>query len=253
MKPYYEDNSAGVTIYNGDCREVLGALASGSVDAIVTDPPYGHSNGEDDFASRRHHVMKDGRDTKQEPIAHDSAEGMREVVEHMLREATRILTPERNAVAVWCGGGGPTPTFAWLADRMNRDGLSFFHSVIWDKRNPGVGWRFRRQHEMIMVSHRAGDRMNWNDDERVLPNILSYFPPQKRVHPNEKPVDLVKTFLAAITNAGQVIVDPFMGSGTTLVAAKAVGVRAIGIELEEKFCEVAVERLRQRELFGLES
>ena len=44
----------------------------------------------------------------------------------MLREATRILTPERNAVAVWCGGGGPTPTFAWLADRMNRDGLSFF-------------------------------------------------------------------------------------------------------------------------------
>jgi DNA modification methylase len=244
--PYYQ--SGGITIYHGDCRSVLYSLPDESVDIIWTDPPYGHGNADGDLLSRRADAVGDGIATKQVAIANDMPDTMREVVDAMLVQASRVL--KRDCCCCCCGGGGPRPTFAWLAERMDRDGLAFFHSVIWDKRNPGMGWRFRRQHEMVMVAHRRGGKLRWSEDGRSIPNILSYYPPRDRVHPNEKPIDLVLAMLDRIARPGDLIVDPFMGSGTTLVAAKQLGLRAIGIELDEDFCGVAVKRLGQSVLFG---
>jgi len=64
-------------------------------------------------------------------------------------------------------------------------------------------------------------------------------------HPTEKPIELYCSFIELFTDAGDLILDPFMGSGTTLVAAKQLGRKAIGIEIEERYCEVAVKRLAQ--------
>lgn len=126
---------------------------------------------------------------------------------------------------------------------MDSAGLSFFHSVIWDKINPGLGWRYRRQHEMVMVAHRSGGKLLWADDNVVLPNIMRYSKPRKADHPNEKPVELVARFLAAHAKKGQVVLDPFCGSGTTLVAAHRLGLNWIGIELDPKWAKLAQERL----------
>ena len=249
MKPYYEQD--GITIYHGDCLDVMASIAYGTIDVIWSDPPYGHGNADGDLLSRRAEAVGDGISSMQVAIANDKYDTMRAVVDGMLSHAARVLNPDCCCCCCCCCGGGPSPTFAWVADRMDRDGLSFFHSVIWDKRNPGMGWRFRRQHEMVMVAHRTKARLRWNKDERAVPNIMSYYPPRDRLHPNEKPLDFVKSFLSAVSQDGDLVLDPFMGSGTTLRAAKDLGRRAIGIELEEKYCEIAANRLRQGVLFGL--
>lgn len=240
MKPYYDHD--GITIYHGDCRDVLPGLVPESVTLLWTDPPYGHGNHDGDFNSR----LNAHRGIENAPIANDSPESMREVVDSALRLAVPLLRAD--CCCCCCGGGGPRPTFAWVADRLDRDGLQFFHSVIWDKRNPGLGWRFRRQHEMVMVAHRAGGKLAWADDSVAVRNVQSLMPPRNRTHPNEKPLDLVKGFIGWTTAPGDLVLDPFMGSGTTLRAAKDLGRRAIGIELEERYCEIAARRLEQEVL-----
>lgn len=244
MQPYYDH--AGITIYLGDCREILPQLPTESIDVIWTDPPYGHGNADGDLLSRRAEAVGDGRATQLVPIANDMPDTMREVVDAMLLEAARIL--KRDCCCCCCCGGGPSPTFAWVAQRMDEKGLQFFHSVIWDKKNPGMGWRFRRQHEMVMVSHRKGGRLRWADEEKKSANILRFYPPRERYHPNEKPQEMVEYFIKLVSMHGDVILDPFMGSGTTLVAAKQLGRKAIGIEIEEKYCEIAAKRLSQEVL-----
>jgi site-specific DNA-methyltransferase (adenine-specific) len=139
--------------------------------------------------------------------------------------------------------GGPRPVFAWLAERMDRGGLQFFHSVIWDKVNPGLGWRYRRQHEMLMVAHRAGGKLLWAEGAKATPNIFPLMPPRDRCHPNEKPVPLIAHFVALHTAPGQLILDPFMGSGTTGVVAAGRGRKFIGVELDPSHFETACRRI----------
>ena len=239
MKPYYSED--GITIYHADCRDVMPSLAPESVTLLWTDPPYGHSNHDGDLNSR----LNAHRGLEGQPIANDSPEAMREVLDAALALAVPLLVADCCCCCCCCCGGGPRPTFAWVADRMDRRGLSFFHSVIWNKLNPGLGWRFRRQHEMIMVAHREGGRLAWADDSLAVPNLQSLGPPRDRQHPNEKPLDLPARFIAWTTMPGDLVLDPFMGSGTTLVAAKNLVRKAIGIELDERYCEIAARRLSQ--------
>jgi DNA modification methylase len=233
----------------GDCKEVMAGFAANSVDMIWTDPPYGHNNHVGDFNAR----LNEHRGLNDTPIANDSPDLMREVVDGMLVEAARILKHDCCCCCCCGGGGGPRPTFAWLAERMDRTGLSFFHSVIWDKLNPGIGWRYRRRHEMVMVAHRTGGTVLWADDQIATPNIVRVFPPRERTHPNEKPVELPIHFIAHHAPPGALILDPFMGSGTTGVAAIRLGRKFIGIEIEQRWFDVACRRIdaeaRQGRLF----
>lgn len=98
---------------------------------------------------------------------------------------------------------------------------------------------------MIMVAHRRGGRLSWADQDVAVSNIFRERPPLDRVHPNEKPLDMVGRFIRLSTDEGDTVLDPFMGSGTTLRAAKDLGRKAVGIELEERYCEIAVKRLAQ--------
>ena len=243
MKPYYQHGA--VTIYHGDCIEVMAEMVPESIDMIWTDPPYGHGNHDGDLNGR----LNDHRGITSVPIANDCAEGMRAVVDGMLRQAARILKSDCCCCCCCCcGGGGPRPTFAWVANRMDAEGLCFFHSVIWDKINPGLGWRYRRQHEMVMISHRKGGKLAWADDARATPNIYRRSPPRVREHPNEKPLELPMHFIDLHTLPGATVLDPFLGCGTTLRAAKDLGRLAIGIELEERYCEMAALRMGQEVL-----
>ena len=240
MKPYYQD--ARVTIYHADAREIIPTIASNSLDALWMDPPFGHSNHDGDLNSR----LNEHRLIDNKPIANDSMVQMRDLLNFILIEAARILKPD--CCCCCCGGGGPRPTFAWVANRMDEQGLEFFHSVIWDKINPGLGWRFRRQHEMVMVAKRSGGKLLWGKEDRAIPNVFTCSPPRNRVHPNEKPEELVGYFLGAMMTPGQTVIDPCMGSGTTLRVAKDLGINAIGIELEESHCETAAKRMAQETL-----
>ena len=237
--PYYDED--GITIFHGDCREVMAELAAGSIRMIWTDPPYGHGNHCGDLNDQ----LNKHRGIESQPIANDTPEEFRDVMDCMLTEAVRVLADDCCCCCCCCGGGGPRPTFAWVANRMDQSGLSFFHSLIWDKINPGLGWRFRRQHEMVMVAHKTGGKLAWAGEKAAVANVLRYSPPRDRLHPNEKPLEIPSLFIDLHTGMDDTVLDPFMGSGTTLRAAKDLGRKCIGIEIEEKYCEIAVKRLAQ--------
>jgi site-specific DNA-methyltransferase (adenine-specific) len=251
MQPYYSRN--GIEIYHGDCREILPALDPESVRLLWTDPPYGHGNQDGDLqAARVRDGVKGARVRECVPIANDKPDEMRQVLDQALSLAVPLLDPCCCCCCCCCcsGGGGPNVTFAWLANRMDGGGLSFFHAVVWDKsgRGHGMGWRFRRNYEFVMVAHRSGGALAWSDHTSAVPNIVFFQPTDNTFHPNEKPVDLPSYFMDLTTSEGELVLDPFMGSGTTLRAAKDLGRRAVGIEISERYCEIAAKRLEQEVL-----
>jgi site-specific DNA-methyltransferase (adenine-specific) len=249
VKPYYEH--AGITIYHGDCRDVLPILEPASVRLLWTDPPYGHNNADGDLQSARvADGVKGARTRPVVAIANDSQGEMRSCVDAALDLALPLLLSDCCCCCCCAGGGGPTPTFAWLANRLDDRGLQFCHAVVWDKtaRGPGLGWRFRRDYEFVMVGHKSGSKLAWSNKDLATSNIMRDAPTRNHNHPTEKPASLVGRFISLTTARGELVLDPFMGSGTTLVAAKDLGRRAIGIELDERYCEIAARRLSQEVL-----
>ncbi len=240
MEPFYQDELT--TIYHGDCLEALRGIPDGAARMVWTDPPYGHGNQDGDLAARRCEL--EGRVAR--PIANDRPDEFRALLDGMLLEAARIMEPASSVCCVCtAGGGGSPPTFAWVAERMDQQGLQFFHAVVWDKTIPGLGWRYRRQYEFVMVAQRRGSKLAWRDGAKPFPNVVRWPKPRGAAHPNAKPVSLIAAFLMSHTEPGDLVVDPCMGGGATLVAAKRLGRRAIGIELDRGYCEAAASMLAQ--------
>ncbi len=230
----------------GDCLELMRDLPDGCVDMIWTDPPYGHGNMNGDLqAARIKDNVRGARKRKQEPIENDTQETFRAVFDGMLNEASRVLNRDCCCCCCCCGGGGPKPTFAWVSERMDIKGLSFFHAIVWDKsgRGNGLGWRYRRNYEFIMVAHKNNGKLAWNENLLAVPNIIAITPPIERIHPNEKPVELVEHFIKLHVPEGAIILDPFIGSGTTAVAAIRTGRQFIGFEIDPHYCEIANRRI----------
>ena len=244
IKPYYEEQ--GITIYHSDCRDILPHLPK--VDMILTDPPYGHNNNDGDLISRWEAALGKGdyipeRDNR--PIANDGKEA-NELVKWFFTESARLLVPGGCCCCCCCGGGGPDPQFArwslWLDEQ-----IPFKMCVVWDKGGLGMGWHYRRNWECILVAQKQGAACKWYGGNDV-PNVINDIPkiiPQKEDHPTVKPVKLMAKFINYHSQIGELVLDPFMGSGTTLRAAKDLGRKCIGIEIEEDYCKLAVKRLQQ--------
>ena len=245
MKPYFAQG--GITIYNADCREVLPGLKAGSVDFIFTDPPYGHNNNNGDLISRWEAAL--GRPPCDEnppltrPIANDGPEA-NEIFRAALPEWSRLLQAGA-CCCCCCGGGGPDPQFARWSLWMD-EVFDFKQMVVWDKGPIGMGWHYRRSYETVLVGMKPGAACRWFDDSHRIENVIRHIRkiiPSKADHPTPKPVALSAHFIGLHSQSGDLVLDPFMGAGSTLVAARDLGRRAIGIEIEERYCEIAAKRL----------
>lgn len=248
IRPYYE--AGGVTLYHGDAREILPALDSGSIDMILTDPPYGHRHNEDDLFSRHEAALGKGENGPTRPICNDDPEMATDLYRWSVQEAARLLAP--GAVAAYCcgGGGGGDMQFArwslWLDDH-----LSFKQAIVWDKGPMGMGWHYRRPYELVLVAQKPGAPCRWYDETKRIENVIRHITkiiPGKEEHPTPKPEALMRHFVGLHTKPGDVVLDPFAGGGTTLRAAKDLNRRAIGIEIDERWAEYAAKRLQQEVL-----
>lgn len=229
MTPYYE--SDGITIYHGDCRDVAESLSPGCVDLVLTDPPYGQA-----FVSG----MRTATD-----LGAVRGDGVRQGI-RSVRRALNDLVPVYSDAAhflVFCH---------WESWPDFYDNLSHLFAVrnalIWHKDRGGMGdlrHEYAKDYEVILFGGRSRAR---EIDGRRDGTVIRGFPPVPggaREHPTEKPVSLLQYFIGKHAPEGGLVLDPFMGSGTTLVAAKNLGRRAIGIEIEERYCEIAAGRLSQ--------
>jgi len=225
MTPYYEH--AGITIYHADCRDVLSQVPP--VQLLLTDPPYGINLGKHASATlngigTHGHLGKRGYDSYED------------TVENFLS----IVVPVINAVlpkvirgVVFCAGRHvnefPKPT---------EIGGIYFPAAIGICR-----WGFNSVAPALLYGPGCNTHLG------AKPTIyVSYDGPPNNGHPCPKPLPAIKHFVNLGSSEGDWIIDPFMGSGTTLRAAKDMGRCAIGIEIEERYCEIAAKRLSQEVL-----
>jgi len=251
MKPYYQDSA--VTIYHGDARAIVHGDFP-AVDMIFTDPPYGHNNNNGDLIHRREEALGRGKAGAPRPIENDGQEQATELFSWLVKECAPGWLRGGGCCCCCCcccgGGGGPDPQFARWSLIMDGP-LEFKQMVVWDKGPMGMGWHYRRSYETVLVGMRRPGPCRWYDETDRVENIIRDIPkiiPQAEHHPTEKPLALPARFIGLHTLPGHVVLDPFMGSGTTLRAAKDLGRKAIGIEIEERYCEIAAKRMAQEVL-----
>jgi len=246
VTPYYDQD--GIIIYHGDCREILPTLKGDSIDFIFTDPPYGLGVNQNDLQAVINRRVLRSDTSIPRPITNDGDEA-HELVRLLFAEAKRLLIP--GACCCCCaGGGGPQPVFAkwslWL-DEL----LGFKQMVVWDKGPMGLGWHYRRSYEVVLVGQKQGAACRGFDDTETIENIIRHIPrihpglQSSHDHPTSKPVALINWFMRLHTAPGHLVLDPFMGGGPTMLAAASNGCRAIGIEIEERYCELTARRLSQ--------
>jgi DNA modification methylase len=248
--PYFQTPDGAITLYHGDCREVMEDLGPGICDMVFTDPPYGHNNNNGDLIHRREEALGKGKVTQKDarPIANDGPEAT-----PIFAASLPLMYSALNKVGCCCcccGGGGPDPMFARWSLLMDAV-FSFKQQVVWDKGPMGMGWHYRRSYETILVGQK-GKPCKWHDDSHRIENIIRpgqygirKIIPSKNEHPTPKPVALPQLFIGLHTLPGETVLDPFMGRAPTGVAAMRTGRRYIGIEIEEHWCEQSALRLQQ--------
>jgi len=232
----------------GDARSL--SFEAESVDLIFTDPPYGHNNNNGDLISNLEKALsRSSGINPPRPIANDGkeADGL---ARWLFRESKRLLR-SGGCCCCCCGGGGPDTQFARWSLWMNEH-LHFKQMVVWDKGPMGLGWHYRRSYETILVGQRDKTKCNWFDDSRCIENVIR--PGQHGIrkkipasdeHPTEKPEQLAALFIRLHSKPGEVVFDPFMGSGSTGVAALSLGRQFIGVELDKRWFDSACRKIER--------
>lgn len=220
MTPYYVDDH--VTIYHGDAFALLGS--AGDADMVLTDPPYNEVNRPDSGLRS---------------LDRGSADSLQVDVDEL---ASLLAGATRGSAYVFCGSEQVSALRAGFMDA----GMST-RTGVWQKTNASP---MNGEHlwlsalELCVFGRKAKATFNVHCEAPVWVG-----PTEPRDdHPTAKPLWLMKKLIMASSNPGDLVLDPFVGSGTTLRAAKDLGRQAIGIELDERYCEIAAKRMGQEVL-----
>jgi len=253
MKPYYDKN--GITIYNGDWLKIMKQFDDKSFDLVLTDPPYGTTACEWD------NIIP---------------------IEPMWIQLKRLI--KINGAIVM------TASQPFTTKLISSNMEMFKYEWIWDKKS-GLGFldcKFRplKSHENIVVFSFGGisnnsnppmkynpqglkqtNKINRNKPSNILnsepkkrefknvktgyPKTIQTFNREVGLHPTQKPVALMEYLIKTYTNRSDIVLDFAMGSGTTLLAAKGFGRKAVGIEISKEYCDVAVERIKEEDEKGV--
>lgn len=227
-----ETIAEGVDLYLGDCREVLPAL--GPVSHVITDPPY-----EQISQDRIGGIKRSDGGKVTEKITFVGIDGIRDEFAALIPQICdgwflAFCTAE--GVAMW-------------RDAIEREGIKYKSPMIWVK--PDAMPKFNGQgpaigYENIIASWCGKGHSSWNGGgKRGVFTWPTNSPDREGTHPTEKPIGLMSELLSLFSSPSETILDPFMGSGTTGVAAVKLGRRFVGVEFNQKYFDVAVRRIQR--------
>ena len=210
-----------INLFNGDCLEVMKGIESGSVDLILTDPPYGMM-----FKSNY-------RQNKYNPIKNDdNLNWLPELVGELYR-----VCKDNTAHYMFCSFHHIDIFKQEIQKRFKLKNI-----LVWEKNNTSMGdlkGDFAPKVEFILFFHKGRRLIEGKRD----PNIFRFKRTGNKNHPTEKPVDLCEYLITKFSSEGDCVFDPFMGSGTTGVACKNLDRKFIGIELDKDYFEIAKKRI----------
>lgn len=225
MTPYY--NHAGITIYHGDCRDVLPELVG--VDSVVTDPPYGVFLTEKRAKQRGGGVFsRPGGYSFEDTPAYIADVVVPVIIDCRARVRSVCVTPGTRNLWAYPPADDMGCFFSAAGTGMGKWGFTCSQPILFYGADP-------------YLQKSLGSRPN--SCGQTYPNDANSYD-----HPCAKPMPMMSWLVRRASLEGELVLDPFMGSGTTLQAAKNAFRRAIGIEIEEKYCEIAAKRLSQEVL-----
>lgn len=239
MRPYYQDDH--VTLYHADCRDVLPGVAA---DVVITDPPYAVTKTGAMLGFMSPNASKKETHSRgyadHDPVAYTTL---------MLDTFTLIppTLPPGAPVMFWCGN----PTLHQAATAAENAGLKIVDLIAYTY-PPSVAKAqstLRPSMEVAVLARTPGAPVKFNHDW-LAANVRGdgRKTSTRTGHPTEKPLPWLYDAVELLTQPRQVVLDPFAGSGTTLRAAKTLGRKAIGVEIEERYCEIIAARLSQEVL-----
>ena len=243
-QPDWVSDCGTVTLYRGDCLELLKTLPDGSVDAVVTDPPYssgGMVRG-DRMATTRNKYQNAGVQIEHANFSGDNRDqrAFGYWCALWMSELRRIVRP-----------GGMLCVFTdWrqlpsTTDSVQAGGWVWRGIVPWDKvlARPQPG-RFRAQAEYMVWATNGPREFSTKNDPVYGAGVFRVCTPKDREHSTQKPVELLEEISKVVSPVGSTILDPFMGSGTTGVACVTTGRNVIGIELGSDYFDIAKRRIQ---------
>lgn len=241
MKPYFKDQH--VRIYCGDAREVMARLPAGVFDLAFFDPTYSSGARRDASKSVRGSMLRMVEDEDWFDFDAMTTWGFTWFLRGLMLDLRALLPKGAHAYLFSDWRQGPN-VFALCESA----GFRVNHQLVWDKEVFGMGSYYRNQHELITFASLGQPEALLRADRG---SVLRHKAPHSsvRLHPTEKPVPLLREILESVRFKR--VIDPFMGSGSTLVAAKQLGKKAIGIDIDPKCCEIAKRRLAQSVLPGV--
>jgi site-specific DNA-methyltransferase (adenine-specific) len=219
------------TLYCGDCAEIMADLSL--IDVVITDPPYSTPV-----------AISFGRETER---SYGGLSIQRTYVKMLAAEWKRL---QAKRLLIFCDDD-----YYPILHQVFYE-WPFRQMAVWDKGRIGMGRCFRRQHELVIhAAPESPDDLNTWGGVTSHTSVLRFAPVgnSEREHGAQKPLPLLEYLVQAGSNPGQVILDPFMGSGTTGVACAELGRKFVGIEIEERYFEMACRRIEaahdQKEMF----
>jgi DNA modification methylase len=231
--------SKGITtrpdVINDNCLAAMSKMKAESVDLILTDPPYGIDVGEAHTYKRMTVVDTNFEDGDFETF---------DLLDKAIKEMYRLLKPDRH-MYMFCG----IDKFPTLVTMLTKHGFEPHHlPLIWDKGSgsyPSQQTSFVHSYEAII--HVKKGRRKLNASPRDI-FAVKRVPSGKKIHPTEKPTELLRDLIGFSTLPGELVLDPFAGSGATLVASRETNRRGVGIELNSNYYEGIIKRLESGEV-----
>jgi len=216
-------------LHEGDALEWLTGLPTESVDLLVTDPPY---------ESLEKHRAR-GTTTRLKHSKASSNDWFRTIPNEsfpaLFAQIHRVLHRDRHFY-LFCD----QETLFAAKPAAEAAGFKFWKFLVWDKRRIGMGYHYRSRHELVVFFEKGKRRLN----DLGVPDVIEV-PRIHRGYPTEKPPEVAEVLVRQSTAPGEVVCDPFMGSGSTGVAAIRLGRRFIGNDLEPSALDLATSRLRE--------
>lgn len=234
------------TLHQGDCLEVLRTLPDASVDAIVTDPPYcsgGMTEAQRKGATCQGMDIATADEARRVWFTSDAmtTNGFLFLMRSIANEGLRLLK-DGGSMLCFCDWR----MYPMLAGAIESSGMRLQNMVVWDKGSAGLGRGFRPQHELIIHVVKGVGVYHSNNGTNVCGCKRVHG--MDKQHPTQKPIKLMRELMEVVAPSGGLILDPFMGSGSTGLAAILEGFRLIGIEREAEY--VAIARARIEDAVG---
>lgn len=207
------------TIINADCLEYMKTLPDKSFDLVLTDIPY-------DAVNRETNGLRN--------LDKGDADILTVSLEELMKEIIRVC---KGSIYIFCGFEQISP----ICNELKLDSINP-RLIIWEKTNPSpmngeVTWLSGIEPCVF------GKKPNATYNGHCKNTVLRFPSGESKMHPTQKPIELFKTLLATSTNEEDKVLDPFLGSGTTALACKHLNRNCVGIEISEKYCKIAQERL----------